>query len=196
MQRQPRRMILLPAAILCLLVLTPSLLDAQATPARVREAGLSTFVTYTRLSPDYDIAGNGVTVGAAYTRFFKLFSPSVEARFKYGQGRAVNERTVGGGIRVERAISYFHPYADFLISSGTITFAQKYYIGSNGTGSNNSMVYSVGGGVDYDFADQWSARVDYQHESWNLGGTPSLTMTPHALSFGVLYRIRLHRKYF
>jgi len=197
MQRQnPRRMMLrfaLSAAMLSLLILVPNRMSAQAAPARSREAGITTFVMYSRVNPDYDSAGNGVTVGGAYTRFFRFASPSVEVRYKYGRGRAVNESTFGGGLRVEHAISYFHPYADFMISKGTINFAQKSYIGSNGTGSNGSVVYSYGGGVDYDFADQWSARVDYQQESWNLNENPSLTLAPRALSIGILYRIRLHR---
>lgn len=181
------------AAMLSLLVLVPNRAQGQATAARSREAGLSAFVAYTHLSPDYGAAVKGVTVGGDYTRFFKYLSPAIEVRFKTSSTGAVAERTFGGGVRVERQFLYFHPYVDFLVSSGTITFAQKNYIGSNGTGSNGSIVYSYGGGVDYDFADQWAARVDYQQENWNLKETPSLTLTPRALSVGVIYRIRLHR---
>lgn len=199
MQKQnPQRMVLrlaLLAQIVCLLALAPNQMCAQATAARSREAGLAAFGTYSRVVTDYDIPGNGFTVGGDYTRFYKFLSPAVEARFKYGKGRAVNERTFGGGIRVERQFKYFHPYADFLISSGTITFASKNEIGANGTGSNGSVVYSVGGGVDYDFAETWSARVDYQHENWNVNKSPVVTLTPNALSFGILYRFRLHRPF-
>lgn len=179
--------------MLSLLILVPNRVQAQATAARSREAGLSAFVAYTRLNPDYGPAVNGVTVGGDYTRFFKYISPALEVRFKTSSTISVAERTFGGGVRMEHQFRYFHPYADFLVSSGTITFAKKNYIGSNGTGSNGSIVYSYGGGVDYDFADQWAARVDYQQESWNLNETPSLTLAPRALSIGVIYRIRLHR---
>jgi len=79
-----------------------------------------------------------------------------------------------------------------MVSKGSISFAQKSYIGSNGAGSNGSVVYSMGGGVDYDFADQWAVRVDYQHESWNVNQNPTVTLSPSAFSLGVLYRIRLH----
>lgn len=199
MRRQnSRRMVLrfaLSAALLSLLIVVPEQMIAQAAPARSREAGISAFVAYTRANLDYSGSGNGVTVGADYTRFYKVLSPAVEVRFKTASGTAVSERTFGGGLRLEHQIGYFHPYADFMVSSGNVTFAQKYYVGSNGTGSNGSIVYSFGGGVDYDFANQWAARVDYQSESWNLNETPTLTLSPRALSIGIMYRIRLHRGY-
>lgn len=199
MQRQhPQRMVLrlaLLASALCLLSLAPRQMNAQATAARTREAGVSAFGMYSRVWTDYDIPGNGYTFGGDYTRFYSWASPSVEFRFKKGNGRAVNERTIGGGIRVERSFRYFRPYADFLLSSGTITFAGKNYIGAQGTGSNGSIVYSLGGGLDYDISDRWSIRVDYQHEHWNVNKTPLVELTPVALSFGVRYRFSLHRKY-
>lgn len=194
--RNPQKPILrfaLSAALLSLLILVPNHMNGQATATRSREADASGFIAYTRLSPDYASAGNGVTIGADYTRYFRLVSPALEIRYKIAPAPAVTESTFGGGLRLEHQFSYFHPYVDLLVSKGTITFANKNYIGSNGTGSNGSVVYSYGGGVDYDFADQWAARVDYQGESWNLHETPPLTLTPRALSIGILYRIRLHR---
>lgn len=199
MQRQNLRRLVLRSALLAplasLLVLVPNQLSAQATAARSRPAGVSGFFTYTRLAPDYGGSVNAFTLGGDYTKFYRLVSPAVEVRFKKSSLGTVSERTFGGGIRVEHAISYFHPYGDFLISSGTINFAGKNYIGANGTGSNGSVVYSYGGGVDYDFADQWSVRVDYQSEHWNLNETPAITLAPRALSFGVLYRFRFHRQF-
>jgi len=184
----------LTTALVSLTVLAPKRLSAQAAPTRSREAGASAFVTYSRLDPDYSTGGNAVTVGGDYTRFFRFISPSIEGRFKTGSGPAVTETTFGGGIRAETQIKYFHPYGDFLVSDGLISFAQKDYIGSNGKGSNSSLVYSFGGGVDYDFADQWAARIDFQSERWNLHSTPNVTLTPSIYSIGILYRFRLGRK--
>lgn len=195
--QKPRRLTLriaLPAVMVFLSILVPEHLNAQAIPTRSREADASAFVAYTRLTTDYGYPDNGVTIGANYTRYFRFISPALEVRFKTASGRTVGERTFGGGLRLEHQWSYFHPYADLLVSKGTITFADKNAIGSFGTGSNGSIVYSYGGGVDYDFADQWSARVDYQSEHWNLGEPPNFTLTPRALSIGILYRIRLHRR--
>ncbi len=196
--QKPRKLILRFAlsatALVSLSILGPNSLNAQATATRSRDAEASAFVAYTRLSPDYGPAGNGVTVGADYTRYLPIVSPSLEVRFKTGSGVSAGERTFGGGLRLEHQWSYFHPYVDFMVSTGTITFPQKNFIGGNGIGSNGSIVYSYGGGVDYDFADQWAARVDYQGENWNLNETPAITLTPRALSIGILYRIRLHRR--
>jgi len=195
--QKPRRLTLrlaLPAMLVFLSILIPDRLNAQATATRSREADASTFVAYSRVTMDYGAPGDGVTVGANYTRYLPFVSPSLEIRFKTASGITVGERTFGGGLRLEHQWSYFHPYADFMVSKGTITFADKNDIGSNGTGSNGSIVYSYGGGVDYDFADQWAARVDFQGERWNLNETPALTLAPRALSIGILYRIRLHRR--
>lgn len=192
MQRlNPRRLILkigLLAALVSVTVVGPQYLNAQAAPTRSRVAGAIAFVTYTWLNPDYGSSGDAVTVGGDYTKFYKFLSPSLEARFKTGSGLAVSEETFGGGLRVEHQIKYFHPYIDFLVSNGWIHFAEKDYIGSNSNSSNSSIVYSFGGGMDYDVSDQWAARLDFQSESWNLQSVPNVTLAPRAYSFGILYR--------
>ena len=185
--------IVLPTTLVLLTLLVPEQLSAQATAARSRDADVSGFVAYTRLSPDYGGQDNGVTLGGDYTRYFRFISPALEIRFKTAWGQTVGERTFGGGLRVEHQFGYFHPYADLLVSTGTINFAQENYIGANGIGTNNSVVYSYGGGLDYDFADQWAARVDFQGEHWNLEETPNITLAPRAFSIGVLYRVRFRR---
>lgn len=179
-----------------LLLLLPARMSAQATAARSREATLSAFGMFTHLTTDYGQPVKAITVGGDYTRFFQVLSPAIEFRYKDSSMGTVSEKTYGGGIRVERSFSYFRPYADFLISKGTINFAQKYYYGANGTGTNGSVVYSYGGGVDYDFADQWAVRIDYQQENWNVNKTPPVvTLTPRALSFGILYHFRFRRPF-
>ncbi len=182
-------------AVALLLLLLPGRINAQATAARSREASLSAFGMFTHLTPDYGGPVKAFTVGGDYTRFFQVLSPALEFRYKDSAMGTVSEKTYGGGIRVERSFSYFRPYADFLISKGTINFAQKYYIGANGTGTNGSVVYSYGGGLDYDFADQWAVRVDFQQESWNVNKSPDVTLGPRALSFGILYHFRFHHPY-
>jgi hypothetical protein len=186
---------LLSTAMVSLTILAPDQLRAQATPVRSRAAELSGFVGYTNLTPDYGGGHNsGITIGADYLKYLRWLSPSLEVRFKTAPGGvAVGERTFGGGLRLEHQISYFHPYVDFLVSSGTITFVNKAYLGSNGTGSNGSVVYSYGGGVDYDFANQWAARVDFQGEQWNLDEVPAITLTPKVLTVGVVYRFRFKK---
>jgi hypothetical protein len=55
---------------------------------------------------------------------------------------------------------------------------------------DGSIVYSPGVGVDYDLAYHWAVRGDYQFEFWNLGYNQ--TLSPKALTIGVVYRILLH----
>ena len=168
--RNLRCLILLPTALVALALLAPDQLSAQATAVRSRAAELSGFVAYSNTTPDYGGGHNsGITVCADYLKYLPWLSPAIEMRYKTtpgGANAAVGESTFGGGIRVEHQISLFHPYA---------------------------VVYSYGGGLDYDFAKQWAARVDYQGEHWNLQVTPPIILTPRVLTIGVVYRVRFRR---
>ena len=169
-------------------------LNAQAVPLREKKADLSVFGTYTRLKPDYGPQqNNGVTFGAFYTRYWRWFSPAIEFRVKIADGATVNERTYGGGIRVEKQFGQrFRPFADFLVSGGTINYHfgtppikpdGKPYL------SDSSVVYTYGGGLDYDVTENFSARGEFQGENWSLGGYTPITLTPSMWSIGVVYRI-------
>jgi len=177
------------SAVLFLFV-GPGRLTAQANPTASKKADISVFGAYSRLSPDYGPQqNNGVTFGADYTRYLHWFlNPSLELRGKVAPGDTVGERTYGGGIRVEHQFRNFHPYADFLVSSATLTFTHP-IIDVRGKlyKSDNSIVYSVGGGLDYDITPKWAARADYQYEFWNYG--INQTLTPTVFSLGVVYRI-------
>jgi hypothetical protein len=194
-QRNIRLFILLPIALV-LLALTPRLW-AQATAVRSRTAEVSSFVGFTSVAPDYGGGHNeGLVWGADYMWYLPWLSPAIEARYKItpgGTNAAVGQTTFGGGIRIEHQFSYFHPYADFMVSNGWISFAQDDYLGGNGVGHNTSVVYSYGGGLDYDFARQWAIRADYQGEHWNLEETPPITLTPRVITVGILYRFRFHK---
>lgn len=173
-------------------------LKGQAVPQATRGAQLSAFATYSRIRTDYGYANNGATFGLQYTRYLHWhLTPSIEFRVKtaFG-GNTVDERTVGGGIRFEHRFHYFQPYGNFFISSGTIryNFANPYNPHPTGASytSDNSIVYSPGFGLDYKLSRYWGARLDYQFEFWNLGNDQ--TLTPQAMSFGILYRIHLGRE--
>ena len=178
---------LLPAI---LLVLVPGKLIAQANPVASKKADISVFGTYSRVTTDYGPeTNNGYTFGANYTRYMHWFvNPSLEFRAKIANGPTVDEKTFGGGIRAERQFKNFHPYADFLISAGTIDFQHPNIdVRGNLYKSDDSIVYSTGIGLDYDVTSRWAARADYQFEHWSLG--TNQTLTPRVLSFGVVYRI-------
>jgi opacity protein-like surface antigen len=165
-------------------------LGAQGLPTASKEAAISFFGTYSRVSTDRSSQkDNGFTVGFAYTRYLHwLLTPSLEVRCKIATGGTVSEKTFGGGIRVEHRFKNFYPYANFFGSYGKITFANpitsvpgpRYYY-------DDSTVYSTGAGLDYDITSNWAARVDYQFEHWHTGLRN--TFTPQIFSIGILYRI-------
>jgi hypothetical protein len=164
--------------------------EGQGRPTASKEAAISLFGTYSRVSTDRSSQkDNGFTVGAAYTRYLHwLLTPSLEVRCKIATGGTVSEKTFGGGIRVEHRFKNFYPYANFFGSYGKITFANpitsvpgpRYYY-------DDSTVYSAGAGLDYDITSNWAARVDYQFEHWHTGFKN--TFTPQIFSIGILYRI-------
>jgi len=175
---------------LLLLVFRSKSLEGQGLPTASKEAAISFFGAYSRVSTDRSSQkDNGFTVGLAYTRYLHWFlTPSLEVRCKVATGDTVSEKTFGGGIRVEHRFKNFYPYANFFGSYGKITLTNpvpsgpgpRYYY-------DDSTVYSTGAGLDYDVTSNWAARVDYQFEHWHTG--LKNTFTPQIFSIGILYRI-------
>lgn len=175
------------------LLLAPHQLSAQAAPAAERNGELSASFAYSHVSPKWNgitETNNGFTLGLDYAHYFGRLPvlPSLAVRAKFAPGNTVGQRTLGGGPRIERSIGAFRPYGNFFVGSGTITFTHP-VIDVRGKlyASDDSLVYSAGGGVDVDLTKTWAARADYQHEWWSTG--PGQNFTPHVLSLGVVYRL-------
>jgi len=185
--------LILFAFVVSLVPVGTAKLSAQAVPTRERKAELTTFATYTHVTPDYGPQNNnGVTFGVGYSRSIRFLTPTVEFRVKIANGETVDEKTYGGGLRVEHQFSNFHPYGLFLISAGYIDYHFRTPpIMSNGKPylSDNSVVYGYGGGLDYDITEHFAARGEFQSESWSLGGYTPITLTPSIWSLGVVYRV-------
>jgi hypothetical protein len=170
---------------------------AQAVPTAKKTGDISAFVLYTRLTPDYGpTSNNGATFGVDYTRYTRWWvNPSIEFRAKIANGSAVDEKSFGGGIRVEKRIhDKYHPYADFLISAGSINYNFRpppTQINGQPLTSDSTITYSYGGGLDYDITQTFAFRGDFQYEKWYLDRNPSaaIHLTPTGWSLGVLYRI-------
>lgn len=90
-----------------------------------------------------------------------------------------------------------HPYGTAMFGKGDIT-----YDGSNF--QDDSIVYQLGGGLDYHVNHRWSLRlVDFQYQFWNLSshlypagfspGQPAVTidttLKPYTLNFGIMIRL-------
>lgn len=196
-KRPTFRRLLLFFVAASLVLLAPQSLTAQATAAAEKKGDLSTFGMYSIVWPAWlgtTQTNNGFTFGLDYLRHVRLpVAPVIELRGKVSSGPKYNEHTWGGGIRVEpeQPLGAYHPYATFLISSGTIKFNQPVinYRGLPYT-SDNSLVYSVGGGLDVDLTEKWTVRGDFQYEWWSIGTNQNFN--PKALSIGIVYRIPFH----
>lgn len=175
------------------LLLAPHQLAAQASAAAERSGELSLSFAYSVVWPKWNgisDTNNGFTFGVDYAHYVRKlpFTPSAIARVKMAPGNTVGERTYGGGFKAERAFRSYRAYGDFLVSSGIVTFTHpvvdyrpKVYI------SDNSIVYSAGGGLDVDLTRTWAVRADYQHEWWSIGINQNFN--PQAVSLGVVYRL-------
>ncbi len=175
------------------LLLAPHQLSAQAAPAAERNGELSASFAYSLVSPKWNgisETNNGLTVGLDYAHYVRHLPvlPSLAFRAKFAPGNTVGERTIGGGPRVERPIGSFRVYGNFLVSSGIITFTHP-VIDFRGKlyATDDSIVYSAGGGVDVDLTKTWALRGDYQHEWWSTGINQNFN--PQAISLGIVYRL-------
>jgi opacity protein-like surface antigen len=162
--------------------------SGQAEYTANRDYSFSTFIVGSQLKTGLNTTNPAVIFGADATRHFKRLpwlTPSLEVRSGISPGKLYSEETFQGGIKVESRIGRFHPYADFLIGKGLIQF--------EGGHRDNSLVPSVGFGLDYTLSSRWSLKADYTHQSWDLGKA-SPTFSPSSLSFGIAYRFNFGKE--
>jgi Outer membrane protein beta-barrel domain len=141
---------------------------------------------------------NGGGVGADFRLGRFIFGqPAVGARFTWTTSTWGTEKTYLFGPELHYVYGKFRPYGSFLLGVGDVTYKP------NGV-TDNSIVYQIGGGVDYRMGRRLSVRmVDFQYQFWNLGthnytagllpGQPAqsfaTTLRPFSLNFGVLFRV-------
>jgi len=162
---------------------------AQATPTATAPLDISVFAGYTRTFPDYgQVTNPGVTFGFDFAHYFKFpIVPSLEARANISNGTIVNERTYLFGVRMDPKLhGRFHPYGDFLIGPGNLHYVQPN--GYPGYVGDNSVVKSIGGGVDFDVYKHFQVKADVQYQFWNFGS--NYTLTPTTYMIGINYRLR------
>jgi hypothetical protein len=165
---------------------------SQATPTETQKLQLSAFVggtgTYTGLESGRNL---GITAGADLTfRSFRRFRPSFEARGTYPiyKGKLSSQKDFLVGPKVEFPLGKFHPYADFLIGRGEIDYHSPGLIYGNSLYiSSNTVVYSPGGGVDYNLTHNLAIKADAQFQRWNTPVTTSGVIHPTALTLGAVY---------
>jgi hypothetical protein len=208
----------LALAVLVAGAMLPNAADAQVVPA-IKGGGsqINVYGTYTLVktdfnstldyppkfpSPDNTFGANGWNQGFSAGADFRLGrfvfgQPAVGTRFTYSDGTYGKQRTFMFGPELHYIYKRFRPYGDFMIGPGNITYR---------TGqTDDSIVYELGGGVDY-HKNRWLnfRMVDFQYQFWDLGnhyyppgflpGQPGVyidtKLKPYTLSFGLLIRVR------
>ena len=172
---------------------------AQGAATAVQPLALSAFGmgtgTWTNVSGGRNL---GITAGVdlAFLTYRKL-RPVAEIRGNYPfyEGQVDRQKSFTGGLRVERQIGPLRPYVNFLIGRGEADFKNGYLNGNLLYLKTVSTVYSPGFGVEYDVTPHWTAKVDFQYQSWNTPAVPSGTINPKALSAGVVYRFDFNHHY-
>jgi hypothetical protein len=150
----------------------------QALPTASQESNLSVFVGATGVYTGVGGGRNlGITAGGdiAIHNFFG-FRPALEVRGTYPihDGTIADEKSILGGVRVERPIGRLHPYGDFLIGRGEIEYIRTF---NNPTNlgivylSSDTTVYSPGAGFEYELTPHFAFRADGQYQHWD---TPAI----------------------
>lgn len=162
-------------------------LAAQAGPAAAKALDLGVYGGYLGSNPGYGSYHNtGDAFGLEVSHSFAGFSltPALEFRANLTNGAAVRERTYLPGVRLTGTLLHvLHPYGTFLIGVGTLRFN----LSNLSDQSDNSIVYSAGGGLQLDVARHFQIMGDFQYQHWDFGRGD--TITPNLVLFGVSYHI-------
>jgi hypothetical protein len=179
-----------------------SSVQGQAAPTATQTLQLTAFAGATGVYTGLNVAYGGTSQGrnASFTAgiaagFRPLFSfyPSIEVRGTYPirSGSVTGEKNVLGGLVVARHYGRLHPYADFFIGRGALSFVTPYPNPAGNTiyVQTASTVLAPGAGVDLFVWGNFAAKADFQLERYETPVTASGSLYSKALTLGVLYRI-------
>jgi hypothetical protein len=188
--------LILSAAIL---LLVPAA-GAQAVPTASQGLQLSTFGGLTGVFTGLENGHNLSLTAGVDLAFLSLhgFHPAAEIRGTYPiHGGTINsQKSILGGIRVDRQYGFVRPYVDFLAGRGEIDYLSGgFTIGNLTYLSTTTTVYSPGAGVDLDITHHWSFKGDYQFQSWSTPVVSSGTIHPNVVTFAVVYHIDFNRRH-
>ncbi len=189
--------------ILSVLACVPGAI-ARAQNARTEATGvqalqLSAFggvtATYTGLESGRNL---GITAGGdlSFRPHFGLF-PAIEIRGNYGadQGHVVGERSILGGLKVEKRFGRLKPYLDVTFGRGQLNYvtplpnvsATYYYI------QTTSNVFSPGGGLDLAVSHHFDLKGDVQVQQWSTPVTAGHHFYSEPLTLGIVYKFDFNR---
>lgn len=175
------------ALLLGILLATAPFVSAQALLTAQRGSEIAPFAQATLISPDWGQTNNlGYTVGIDYTHFIHFaVQPSLEFRYNSATGITVNERSYAGGVKLSTTIHGIHPYATILVGHGNLDLN---YANGNYRG-DNALIYSLGGGAEFNVTRQFLARFDFTDQYWDVD---SYSLTPLTFGVGIAYRLGSH----
>ena len=180
---------------LCFVLVSCSLVHAQAMPAASRPFTISAFGGATGTFTGLDGGKNlGITAGGDLGfKPFHYYYPSVEVRGTYpiDDGHVDSQKNILGGVKVERFFGNFHPYVDFFFGRGKIDYLNGGYPNPAGTLlylDSISNVYGPGGGLDFVLTDHFALKIDAQYQHYGAPVTTSGSLWSTPLTIGVVYR--------
>lgn len=181
---------ILPLALLALFALVSGMPQAKAQAELSASAPLSAsvFVAASYENPDDGPSRDiGYVVGGAVTRNLHLVQPGIDVRYARVTGDVSDNSDFLGQLKVAKALGrggQLQPYLLAGIGYGTVKYQHVY--------TDNSVIYAIGGGLDYSFTSHFGAKADWEYQFWNLG-TETHGLNPSGFTAGITYRIGLRR---
>jgi hypothetical protein len=185
------------AAVILMLAFAFLQAHSQALPTASSNIRISAFAGASGNFTGLQLAKNLDFTGGVDVEFkpFAGFYPAVEVRGMYPilSGQTVSERNLLGGIRLARHKNNLAGYGDFLYGRGQVDYG-------NGAGLPNpsgtllyeqtvSDVYSVGGGVDWQWTRHFGLKGDFQLQHYDSPVSPTGVLASKVFTLGIIYRL-------
>lgn len=135
----------------------------------------------------YDKYSTGFAVGADATRRFRRFDVSLQPRFERLKASMYDdtETVFMGNLVLSKQFRKFHVYGFGGIGYGKVNYQVAGF-------QDNSVVYAVGPGLQYDLPFHLAIKGDWQYQRWKVG-TETSGFNPNGFTVSAVYRISLHR---
>jgi len=169
-------------------------MHGQATATASQRLHLQGFAAVSYVRPDYGAArknaGGMVGIDADLIHFGPV-ETDLDIRVTGSGGRVSNQYTYGGGPRFILSHGPVRPYADVLLSYGTIVLANPVVPSYT---KDHTFVLSYGGGADILLNEAWAVKADIQSQRWVLDDRAP-AIHPLAISVGLRYQLRFHNRH-
>jgi opacity protein-like surface antigen len=163
--------------------------NAQAVATATRSVGFDAFggVSYMKLDlgSTYKQFRPGFVVGGDLTHLIHGFGVSIEPRFGRTTSSYDDQTYFLGDLKIDKAFGRFHPYGFAGIGYGKVAYVI-------GAGHDDSIVYTVGPGLDYDVTRSWAVKADWQYQFWNVGHETH-GFNPTGITVAAVYRFHFGR---